>query len=435
MLRAKPPDACREKLVLFWHNHLASGASKSPDFRYMAVQNALFRSLAAGNLKTLIREFNRDPANLHYIDGIYNYATNDASVDVPKVNANENFSRELMELHVLGIYELAADGSYDTTRPNYTEDDVHQLARALTGWNYIEKDKGMWNRELPHWDGGRCDDNNDGVADPVTIFGVTNNNFRIDDEVAGTADDVVELLFGRTDAAGNRVVAMFIARKLWSWFIYPYPAPNLKAFLEPLASAFVSANFELRPLLKMLFTHDEFYSDRAKSRAVKNPVDFVVQTLRVFGQTRAKTVGSTGESLGRAVESMGMQLFEPPSVAGWAGGLAWINSGTLLNRLEFASSVASSTDRRSAINLKKISGLDMRSTAADPAQVVTAILKHLELDRGPLALSDTERAELIAYASSKGATLDLATKDSDDVNVRLRGLIALALQTPAYMVF
>lgn len=140
MLKAKnPQDALREKMTLFWHHHLACGQSKQPETSYMSLQNLLFRTYARGNFRDLIREFNRDPANLYYLDGIVNYASDDGV----HVNANENFAREIMELFVLGITQVAPDGSDDPTKPNYTESDVHQLARALTGWVDIEKNVGV----------------------------------------------------------------------------------------------------------------------------------------------------------------------------------------------------------------------------------------------------------------------------------------------------
>src|SRR5262249_9529461 len=163
-----------------------------------------------------------DPANLYYLDGITNFASDDGV----HVNANENWGREVLELFTLGVFQLAADGTADPMKPNYTEDDVHQLARASTGWTSIARNAAVWNQD--DWDGGRYDDNGDDVPDDVHIFGVTNNNFRFDDAVAGTGDDVLGLIFSRQDDAGNNQVGMFVSRKLWTWYAYPPPAPGLK---------------------------------------------------------------------------------------------------------------------------------------------------------------------------------------------------------------
>jgi uncharacterized protein (DUF1800 family) len=116
MIKARPADAAREKLVLCFHNFLVSGADKQPEYRYLSWQNGLFRLLGKGSFKTLIREFVRDPANLYYLDGILNDASTGQGAgpngeDI--VVANENFGRELMELFTLGPFQFADDGTDD----------------------------------------------------------------------------------------------------------------------------------------------------------------------------------------------------------------------------------------------------------------------------------------------------------------------------------
>src|SRR5262249_59050678 len=86
---------------------------------------------------------------------------------------------------------------------------------------------GEWDQNA--WDGGRYDDDGDDQPDPMVLWGQTSNNFRIDEGVAGTSDDVLELIFSRTDDVGNNQVAMFLARKLWTAYAYGAPAPPLKA--------------------------------------------------------------------------------------------------------------------------------------------------------------------------------------------------------------
>ncbi len=428
---ATPALAAQEKLVLFWHNHLACGASKQITLKHLSLQNQLFRLHAAGSFKTLVRLFNRDAANLYYLDGIVNYASSDGLT----VNANENFGRELMELFTLGVFQLAADGSPDPTKPNYTEDDVHQLARACTGWVELEKNVGVWQQYA--WDGGQYDDDGDATPDPVVIFGVTNNDFRLDDAVAGTADDVLELIFARTDDQGNNQVGMFLAKKLWAWYGYSAPATGLKALLAGFASTFATNNFDLIPLLRALWTHDEFYSTTAKTRTVRNPVDYVVGALKALGVSKSdgKYIGSADRELGDQVQLMGMNLFEPPNVAGWPGGLAWINSGTLFARLEFAKDLAASDFGRSKLPLANIAGLPLGQSAVPAATVVDAVLHQLGLDQGPLALTSTQRGRLITYTTTGGPTLDLSDEFTTDAVTKVRGLIALALQAAEHMVF
>jgi uncharacterized protein (DUF1800 family) len=432
MIRAREAsDACREKLVLFLHGFLVSGASKQETLKHMSLQNRLFRFNARGNFRALIRAFNRDPANLYYLDGILNVASNDGV----HVNANENWGRELLELFTLGVFQLADDGTDDPTKPNYTEDDVHNVSRACTGWTSIQQ-VGEWN--VDDWDGGQYDDDGDGFPDPMVIFGQTSDNFRIDDGVAGTSDDILELIFSRTDDDENNQVGMFVARKLWSWYVYPPPAPGLKSILADLAAVFAGADFDLTPLLRAIWTHDEFYGDRAKSRTVKTPADYVVQAMRALKvKGSAKYVGDANDELSEKVARMGMELFEPPNVAGWPGGLDWISSGTLFERMLFAKDLGASDFGSSRVRLSDIETLPLGDPAADPGSVVDAVVRQLGLDVGPLALNAVHRAALLDYATDYGlrTSLDLSHEDTLDARQKVRGLIALALQSAEAQVF
>lgn len=436
MLRTTgPKDALREKMVLFWHGHLCSGYSKQPEASFMAIQNGLFRRFAGGNFRDLVREFNRDPANLWYLDGIQSYASNDGV----HVTANENFGREVLELFTVGISELAADGTNDPLKPNYTEDDVHQLARALTGWVEVDKDVGVWHDWA--WDGGQYDDGGGShhPGDPVTIFGVTNNNFKIGsvDDMPAPADDVLELIFAQTDTAGNNQTAMFVCRKLWTYFAYPAPAPGLKTLLEGFAAIFVANNFEVKPVLEAMFNHDEFYSDRAKSRTVKSPVDYMVGTLKALGiKSTGKTVGDSAYMHDMLAE-MGQDLFEPPNVAGWPGGKRWITTGTLVNRLDFARRVAELDYSSSMLRLSTI--VPIGSATTDPQAVVDSILARLGLDgtQGGIALTPGQVASLVDFLTDGGSksSIDLSDEWTDDARLFVRGTIALALQSAEAQIF
>ncbi len=423
--KRKPADGCREKLVLFLHGLLVSGLAAQPTLKYTSYQNRLFRMYAKGNYRDLIREFNRDPANLHFLDGIHNVASSDGV----HVNANENFGRELMELFTLGVFQLGPGGMPDPSRPNYSEDDVHQLSRACTGWTTIDRDQGVWNPW--HWDGGHYDDDGDGLPDPMTLFGRTSNNLRIDEGVAGSEDDVLELIFSRTDDAGNNQVGMFLSSKLWSFYAYDAPADGLGDLLAEFAAIFADNNFELAPLLRAMWTHDEFYSDRAKGRSVKSPVEYAVGSFRAFNiKSSARWMAESDEELGERLGGMGMELFHPPNVAGWPGGLSWMNSGTLLKRMEFAKDLSISDWGSSRLRLRRLKDLPIRDDAADPSVVVNAIVRRAGLDSGPLALSGSQIDALMAFVTDNGAkqTLDLSDEWTDDAQHKVRGLIALVLQ-------
>lgn len=436
MLRQRRPSGgTQEKLVLFWHTHLVSGGNVLREYRWLSYQNQLFRLNARGNFKALVREFNRDPANLYYLDGLKNRASDDGI----HVNANENFGRELMELFTLGVFQLQDDGTQDPTKPNYTEDDVHNLSRACTGWMTIEKAgkfyKGIWRESK--WDGGRYDDDGDGLPDPMELFGQTSNGFRIDEGVAGTPDDVLELIFSRTDDSGNNQVAMHLARRLWTFYAYPPPAPGLKALFAGFASELAANNFELTPMLRAMWTSDEFFSDAARTRAIKNPCDFVIGSLKALGvRGNGREVGDSNGELGEVMGQMGMDLFFPPNVAGWPSGLGWINSGTLLQRFDFARALTSADWGPSRLRLKRIKSLPWKNPAADPDVVLDTLLRELGLDFGPLAIGGAQRDYLMNFLTSQGtqAALDFSNEFTDDVMIRVRGLISLMLQAAEYQI-
>ncbi len=440
MLKAKRPgDGLRENLVLFWHNHLACGHNKQPTTAYMAAQNRLFRIFARGNFKQLMREFNRDGANLYYLDGILN----EASQDGIHVNVNENFGRELMELFTLGVKEIQADGRDDPLLPTYTEADVHNLARACTGWVEVDK-KGVGEWLQEYWDGGQYDDDGDDLPDPMTIFGVTRNDFRIDESVDGLDNDVLTLIFDRTDTAGNSQVGMFLARKFWTWFAYPAPATDLPLpygdiynLYAEFAGVFEQSGWEVTDLLRAMFNHDEFYSDRAKSRTIRNPVDFAIQSLRAFRiKGSAKHVGDHWELMADQITNMGMELFEPPNVAGWPGGERWVTTGTLLSRADFARILADADGGSMRLRLREIENLPLGNGSADPGAVVDALLAQLGLDVGPAQVSAAQRQIMIDFATDNGAspTLDLSHEYTDDAYEKVRGLVALLLQSPEYQI-
>jgi hypothetical protein len=159
--------------------------------------------------------------------------------------------------------------------------------------------------------------------------------------------------------------------------------------------------------------------------------------MRAFGIRKAdgKYMGPAERELGDQVALMGMNLFEPPNVAGWPGGLAWMNSGTLLARLEFAKDLAASDYGPNKLELASIEGLPLGDATADPGVVVDAIVAQLGLDLGPLALSSAQRQALIDYATTDGPTLDLSSEFTDDAETKVRGLISLALQAAEYQLF
>ena len=275
-----------EKLVLFWHGHFTSGYREVRSSRAMYFQNELFRKHAAGNFRDLLQAITHDPAMIRYLNTDQNY----------KGKPNENYARELMELFTMGP-------------GHYTEDDIKQAARALTGIGIDHRTGEM----MLH--GGRHD------YLTKTFLGRTGD---FDDA------DIIDIILKQP------ATAEFLARKLWTFFAYENPD---KRIVAALADILRKNDYELRPMLTAMFSCDPFHDDRAHFTHIKSPVELLVGTLRALEieplNTRFLDVGLQG---------LGQQLMQPPNVKGWDGGKRWITTSSLLKRYNFLGSLLDGND-------------------------------------------------------------------------------------------
>lgn len=288
-----------EHMVLFWHNHFTSTLSKVkwPGFIYR--QNALFRRYGLGNFGSLLTEVARDPAMLIYLDGRTNH------VGQP----NENFARELFELFAFG------EGK------GYTEGDIREAARALTGW-IVDPRTGAANFMPRRHDAG-----------VKTVLG-RNGRLGIDDV--------------RNAVLDHPRLAEHIAEKMWREFISATPEP---VDIRRLAATFRGANYEIKPLLRAILTRPQFRDPANRGTLIKSPTDLMIGTLRLFAAARVgrapdrtKKTPVQGRELARAARALGQDLFEPPNVKGWPGGEAWITTASLPAREAFLRRVARGLD-------------------------------------------------------------------------------------------
>jgi uncharacterized protein (DUF1800 family) len=349
---------------------------------WMAKQNAVFRQHGLGPFKTLVFEVTRDPAMLEFLDGNRN------KVGKP----NENYGREVMELFVLGVNDLNGN-------PNYSQTDVQEIARALTGF-VIQDDAGKF--DPTRFDNGS-----------KTVLGVTGNLGVVD--AAGNllppAQNVIDVLFARTDSDGQLTMPRYLAKKLWEYFAYPNPT---KARIDELTGPFIANGFVISDLLRSIFMHDDFYSDEAKSQTVKNPCEFAFHAIRA---TRAST---NCKLLPDQLADMGMDLFDPPTVNGWNNGLAWLSSGQFLARFEFAQALAAG--RTGDLKLSPTKLFDRSATSAGP--VVDELLAKLGI---AAQVPADARQALVDYF--EGATNFF---DATTIEKKVRGAIALMLDLPEF---
>ena len=268
----------QEKLTLFWHGHFATSAQKVRDPYLMWRQNDIFRRNAAGNWLTMLEQVSKDPAMLLWLD----------QAQSVKDHPNENFAREVMELFVLG-------------EGHYTERDVTEAARALTGWSYDRAAQEFVYRPRSHDPGNKM------------ILGQLGNY---------SGEDVLRIIVGQPQAP------RFIMAKLWRFFVDENPPAGV---IDQLAADLRNAKLEFKPVLRNLFTSDLFYSPAVIRNQVKSPTQWLVSSVRLLERPLPQP-----QMINNAMRTLGQELFMPPNVKGWDGGLAWITTNNLLNRYNLA---------------------------------------------------------------------------------------------------
>ncbi len=273
-------DGVRDKIALFWHNHFVARIDVyvCPSYHYR-YRKAL-QQHALGNFKTFVHEIGLTGAMLYYLNGVQNTS----------ISPNENYARELLELFTLG-----ADNGY-------TQQDIEEAARALTGW------VGIWVgcEEIvldPGWhDNGQ-----------KTIFGRTGN---------WGYDELIDILF---EERGSQI-AQFICSKIYKHFISPKVDQGI---VDEMAATFMDNNFELAPVFRQLFKSQHFFSEALINIRVKDPIEYMLGyiTEAEFGYS-----DSVLDLIIYIAFELGQEILNPVDVAGWQGDRAWLNANTLTTR-------------------------------------------------------------------------------------------------------
>ena len=325
------PAPLQEKLVLFWHGHFATSYRTIEDSYHMFMQNQFFRANALGSFADLAYGIVRDPAMLAYLDN------NDSRKGKP----NENLARELMELFCLGV-------------GNYTENDIKEGARALTGFTF--NDDEFEYRHRMH-DGG--------------MKHILGSSGPMD------GDDFV------TAILSQKACAEFIAGKLHEFFTTgPIdPADTARVRLNrkvqvKLAATLRKTGYELRPMLKQLFLSEHFYDREHQAAVIKSPVELVVGGMRTLGLPHDEL-----RVLPLGLRRMGQDIFLPPSVKGWDGGRAWINTSTLFIRQNAVTYLLAGGGRRGRKRRKNRSSSG--GSSYDPQQLLDGLA-----DKSPKAVCE-----------------------------------------------
>jgi uncharacterized protein (DUF1800 family) len=289
---ARTPHPLRERMTLFWHDHFATSIAKVRQPALMKRQNVLLRRHALGRFRPFLLEVSRDPAMLIWLDGNSNV----------RGRPNENYARELLELFSLGV-------------GNYTERDVREAARAFTGWHTTS------GTPLSSGERGR----GEGAQPPEFVFRAYLHDAG-DKTFLGRPGnwggaDVVRI------ALDQPAAARFLVRKVYRHFVSEDAAPPDR-LLAPLAERFRNSDYDIAELMRTVLGSRHFFSEHAYRQRVKSPVDHLVGLLRSLGGD----LSGAAADVPPALEGLGQRLFAPPTVRGWEGGRAWLNTATLLAR-------------------------------------------------------------------------------------------------------
>lgn len=416
MVRVKDP--IQEKLVLFWHDHFATSDQTVQDALLMRNQNRLFRQNCKGNFKELVRAINLDPAMMQFLDTVRNR----------KEQPNENYARELQELFTLGVLDF-------NNNPNYAQQDIVQIARAFSGWDYDRNTLDPLFRSSRHdYEADYPARGQKVVYTTVGQFGAGGRAFDASGEGAVEIDTVIDIIFDHRDSDNENTVARHITKKLVAYFAHPDPST---AFIDAvIAQSGFDTGFEIQPLLRAIFVHDDFYLSAAApgagtKKSFKWPVDYVVGTLRML-KMKLKSkyqylAGGEYDSVRDHLSDMGQVLLEPPSVFGWDWEEAWASSQAMLGRYVFARDIgmARENGNPSFRPLKLIN-----PALTDPAQIVDAVTELLGVKDD---LSTAARQALIDYLGP--GPIEWTDDDPngwDTRNEKIHGLFTLVLQSPYY---
>ena len=378
MTRTRHP--LREKLTLFWHSHFATAASKVLRPPLLLQQNRTLRAHCGAPFRELLGALARDPALLVHLDGRLNVK------DAP----NENFARELMELYTLGV-------------DRYTQVDVNELSRVFTGWGTPTADSTEFAFTPEQHDSG-----------DKHFFGAPLRG-RAGAEGVAEGDEALDRIVARPECAP------FLARKVLAWFTggeTPYEV--VQAFADVLRRKDLS----VREALRVLFASAWFHAPEQRFTLHRNGVEVAVGAARLLGMQNVQHAGFESR-----LRRLGMELFEPPTVAGWPTGRAWVQSGALVERFHLAQALSELPHAR--LRLLGGAAFDLEKLAPAPDAEDEAIARHAA-QRIWQRTPDPERlAVLVEYLATAGRNL-AGEHPRDARRAKLRGLVHLLLAAPEF---
>jgi uncharacterized protein (DUF1800 family) len=337
-------------MKFFWHRHFANSRDSVSPPQLLLQQNDLFQKYSdfATNpnvtFSDLAHEITINPSMLRYLTGEENV----------KGAPNENYARELMELFALGVFDLNGN-------KNYSQDDVNGLAKAFSGWVIDDSNpdaaKGVF--AINRWYNG-----------PKIVFG----KFQNFDSTSG-----VDVILAHPNHA------TFLTRKLWLEFVTQPPDAATQATLN---ATYLNNGTKLKPLLRYILSHPAMFASINEPDMIKPPIVYVVGVMRALG------VGVTDDTASTYLESMGQVPYFPPTVAGWEGGLSWLNTNTALARFGFAGQL---------LSMANITDVVGETPASAYARAYSAVLEPW--------LAPSTQASILNYANRAGSSTPKLRKE------------------------
>ncbi|MBK8373215.1 MAG: DUF1800 domain-containing protein [Saprospiraceae bacterium] len=324
-------NGLRDKMSFFWSNHFVTKIDTYFCPSWMYRYHVLLQKHALGNFKTFVKEMGITPAMLVFLNNIQN----------TRLSPNENYARELLELFTLGVDN------------GYTQQDIKEIARAITGWNGIDQANlcGEVNFVSLLWDPGA-----------KTIFGKTGN---------WGYNDVIDLLFAERPIQ----ISEYICRKLYIHFVNPDVNEEM---VKELAVIFRNNNFEMAPLMKAMFSSEHFFDDATVGTVIPGHIEYFLTFLKETGfRDETELLYLVGYSAGE----YNQQILNPTDVAGWPGNRNWVNTGSFAYRAEGILNIMVYYYQKNGNKLEELRNLAKELISNplenDPAIVCKAIIDFL----------------------------------------------------------
>jgi len=357
-----------DKVALFWHRVFATGQNKLIQGKVMTTQIDMFKKHGLGSFENLLIELSKDPAMIMWLDNQDNH----------KDNINENYGREILELFSMGV-------------GNYSEEDIKECSRAFTGWTV---------ENMPYM----AIKMRNNTARP---FGYVAWQFKFDQndhdfgekEFLGekgnfNGEDIVKII------CKQKATAKYLARHIYHFFVkdelpvpqWPHEEPVAPDAVNFIMDSYFKNNYNIKETLRDLFKSKYFRNENIYYKRIKSPAELVVNSVRLSGGFEIPS-----EEVYKATISsglMGQPLLNPTSVEGWQGGEEWINTGSVIERINFCSDVLGDSKK---VLVRKI--LKRNPQKEDLLRISCEELGYFEL------YESTEK-ELISYINDNEFKID-----------------------------